>query len=107
MCGFRTTPTAAIRLPAKFDEFHDNRDKVLPWLKQYSPIEHVTKDDPPIFMEYLRQKVPPVPGEKQADATHSAVMGLKLEEKLSRSASRSSWSPPGQPHLQYKNPPRT
>jgi hypothetical protein len=39
-------------------------------------------DGPPIFMEYPSQKVPPVLGEKQSDPTHSAVLGLKLAEKL-------------------------
>src|SRR5262245_60510161 len=38
------------------DAFHANRDKVLRLLKQYSPIEHVTKDDPPIFMTYANRK---------------------------------------------------
>ena len=54
----------------------------MPWIKEYSPIEHVSKDDPPIFMDYAGQKVKPVIGEKQADPTHSAVLGLKLAEKL-------------------------
>jgi acetyl esterase/lipase len=71
----------AFGLPS-FQALYDNREKVLKWIKEYSPIEHVTKDSPPIFMEYPSQKVAPVVGEKQADPTHSAVMGLKLAEKL-------------------------
>jgi acetyl esterase/lipase len=65
-----------------FEAFYDGRDKVLKWLKEYSPIEHVSSDDPPIFMEYPSQKVLPVVGEKQKDPTHSAVLGMKLAEKL-------------------------
>ncbi len=88
---------------AKFDDFHANRDKVLQWLKEYSPIEHVTKDDPPIFMNYAGQKVPPVLGEKQTDPTHSAVMGLKLEEKLKAVGVEVILVYPGRTHPEYKN----
>src|SRR6266542_941123 len=71
----------AFGLPS-FQSLYDNRAKVLKWIKEYSPIEHVSKDDPPIFLEYPSQKVPPVVGEKQTDPTHSAVLGLKLQERL-------------------------
>jgi acetyl esterase/lipase len=87
---------------AKFEEFYDGREKVLKWLKEYSPIEHVTKDDPPIFMEYPSQKVPPVLGEKQADPTHSAVMGQKLAEKLKSVGVEVILVYPGHAHPQYK-----
>ncbi len=88
---------------AKFEEFYDGRAKVLQWLKEYSPIEHVSKDDPPIFMEYPSQKVPPVIGEKQADPTHSAIMGIKLAEKLKEVGIEAILVYPGHSHPQYKN----
>jgi acetyl esterase/lipase len=88
---------------AKFQEFHDERDKVLKWIKEYSPIEHVTSDDPPIFMDYPSQKVPPVLGEKQADPTHSAILGLKLEEKLKEAKVEVVLIYPGREHPKYKN----
>jgi hypothetical protein len=31
-----------------FESLIDNRDKVLKWIKEYSPIEHVTTEDSPI-----------------------------------------------------------
>jgi len=71
----------AFGLP-KFEALYDDRDKVLPWIKEYSPIEHVSKDDPPIFMFYGTQETPPVVGTKQKDPTHSAILGIKLEERL-------------------------
>jgi acetyl esterase/lipase len=92
----------AFGLP-NFQALYDNRDKVLSWIKEYSPIEHVSKDDPPIFMEYPSQKVPPVVGEKQADPTHSAVLGLKLEEKLKAVGVECILVYPGHEHPQYKN----
>jgi acetyl esterase/lipase len=88
---------------ANFQALYDGRDKVLTLIKEYSPIEHVTKDDPPIFMEYPGQKVPPVVGEKQTDPTHSAVMGLKLAEKLKAAGVEVILIYPGQTHPEYKN----
>jgi acetyl esterase/lipase len=67
---------------SSFQAFYDGREKVLEWIKEYSPIEHVTRHSPPIFMEFPSQTVPPVVGERQKDPTHSAVLGLKLAEKL-------------------------
>jgi acetyl esterase/lipase len=68
--------------PEEFDLLITNREKVLPWIKEYSPIELVSKDDPPIFLDYPNQKTPPVIGENQPDPTHSAIYGVKLLEKL-------------------------
>jgi len=66
----------------EFDLLIENREKVLPWIAEYSPIELVTSDDPPIYLAYPNQKAPAVPGQKESDPTHSAVYGLKLAEKL-------------------------
>ena len=41
----------AFGLP-NFQSLFDNREKVLKWIKEYSPIEHVSKDDPPIGLFY-------------------------------------------------------
>jgi acetyl esterase/lipase len=67
---------------ANINELIDKREKVLPWIREYSPINHVTRDDPPIGLFYNKQETPPVVGTTQKDATHSGVMGIKLEEKL-------------------------
>jgi acetyl esterase/lipase len=60
-----------------FDKFLQNRQKILPWIKEYSPYANVTKDDPPVFLEY---KTPPAIGEAQRDPTHTSNFGLKLQE---------------------------
>ncbi|MHB8901912.1 MAG: alpha/beta hydrolase [Thermoguttaceae bacterium] len=65
---------------ANFQALIDNREKVLPWIKEYSPIEHVSSDDPPIAMFYGGEA--PVVGSSPKDPTHSGIMGLKLEERL-------------------------
>jgi acetyl esterase/lipase len=59
-----------------------NREKLLPLIKEYSPIEHVTSDDPPIYLDYPSQQAAPKQGQEQKDPTHSAMYGVKLAEKL-------------------------
>jgi hypothetical protein len=54
-------------------------------------------------MEYPGQKVAPVVGEKQADPTHSAVMGLKLAEKLKSVGVEVILVYPGETNPHYKN----
>jgi hypothetical protein len=68
--------------PQEFELLIPNREKVLPWIKEYSPIEWVSKDDPPIYLDYPGEKTEPKLGEPQKDPTHSAIYGIKLEEKL-------------------------
>jgi acetyl esterase/lipase len=68
--------------PKEFGLLMANREKVLPWIKEYSPIELASKDDPPIFMEYPKQQKPPKQGQVEKDPTHSAMYGVKLAEKL-------------------------
>jgi acetyl esterase/lipase len=69
----------AFGLP-NFQSLIDSREDVLEWIKEYSPIEHVSKDDPPIAMFY-RGEVPVV-GSSPKDPTHSGIMGVKLAERL-------------------------
>jgi acetyl esterase/lipase len=85
-----------------FQEFFDRREKLLPWIKEYSPITHVSKDDPPIFMEYPSQKKPPVKGESQEDPTHSALLGMILMEKLKAAGVEAILVYPEHPHEMYK-----
>lgn len=85
-----------------FQAFLDRREKLLPWIAEYSPITHVSKGDPPVFMEYPAQKKPPVKGEPQDDPTHSALLGLILEEKLKAAGVECVLVYPGKPHPKYK-----
>lgn len=85
-----------------FPQFHAQREKLLPWIEQYSPLSHVSKDDPPVFMEYPSQTKPPVKGEAQADPTHSALLGMILEEKLKAVGVECVLVYPGKVHNKYK-----
>lgn len=90
----------AFGLP-NFQSLYDNREKVLKWIKEYSPIEHVSKDDPPIAMFYGGEK--PVVGASPKDPTHSGIMGLKLEERLKAVNVDVVLVHPGRTHPKYKN----
>jgi acetyl esterase/lipase len=63
----------------QFAEFLAAREQVLPWIKEYSPIEHATRDDPPVYLTYA---APPALGQEQRDPTHTSNYGVKLQEKL-------------------------
>jgi acetyl esterase/lipase len=79
----------------------DNREKVLKWIKEYSPIEHVSKDDPPIAMFYRGEK--PVIGASPKDPTHSGIMGVKLAERLKAVDVDVVLVHTGRPHPKYKS----
>jgi acetyl esterase/lipase len=71
------------------DEFElllANREKLLPLIKEYSPIEWVSRDDPPIFLDYMRVDAPLEAGKPQADPTHSAIQGIMLGKELEEQA---------------------
>jgi acetyl esterase/lipase len=61
----------------KFDSFLEGRDSILPWIAEYSPYALVTKDDPPVYLNYSNL---PELGQDQKDPTHTANFGLKLQE---------------------------
>lgn len=62
-----------------FNAFLADREKILPWINEYSPYALVTPDDPPIHLWYRRG---PAVGKEQQDPTHSANFGVKLQERL-------------------------
>ena len=63
---------------SRFEVFLAARKSVLPWIKEYSPYEHVTSDDPPVGL-YYRTK--PAMGQEQKDPTHTANFGVGLQQK--------------------------
>lgn len=65
------------KLPG-FEHFLAERERILPWLAEYSPYALVSADDPPIHLSYGG---PPSIGQPQQDPTHSANFGLKLKER--------------------------
>jgi acetyl esterase/lipase len=84
-----------------FQQFLDNRDQILPWIKEYSPYELVTAEDPPVYLFYT---VPPALGKKQRDPTHTANFGVKLQEKMKEVGVDCHLMYPGAPALKYPDP---
>ena len=62
-----------------FRSCHANRERIQPWIKQYSPYELDTSDDPPVYIHYA--DVPKI-GANHPNATHSSNFGVKLQEKM-------------------------
>ncbi len=68
--------------PEEFALLLENRERLLPMIREYSPIELVTNDDPPVLLYYSKDKQPPTVGTRQPDPTHTAIYGIKLAEKM-------------------------
>ena len=82
----------------RFAEFLAHREEVLPWIKEYSPIEHASAGDPPIYLIY---NAPPALGEPQKDPTHTANYGVKLQEKLRGLGVECELVYPGAPEVKH------
>lgn len=90
----------AFGLP-NFQSLIDKREEVLPWIQEYSPIEHVSKDDPPIALFYGGEV--PVVGSSPKDPTHSGIMGVKLAERLEEKGVEVVLVHPGIENPRYAN----
>ena len=64
----------------RFAQFLQERERVLPWIRAYSPIEWVSADDPPLFLRYPDQ---PAMGKEQKDPTHTVNYGVGFAEVCS------------------------
>lgn len=61
----------------KFDDFVAARERLLPWIAEYSPYALVSSDDSPVYMSFSSA---PALGQEQKDPTHTANFGVKLQE---------------------------
>lgn len=83
---------------ADFEAFLAQRDKILPWIQEYSPYALVSSDDPPIYMIFA---APPALGQDQKDPTHTANFGVKLQERLRSVNVPCELVYPGAPDVQH------
>lgn len=97
--GFMPDPNDNKTRDTRFAEFLEHREEVLPWIKEYSPIEHVTADDPPVYMIYSSA---PSLGQEQKDPTHTANFGVKLQEKCKSHNVDCELVYPGAPDVKHK-----
>lgn len=82
-----------------FDEYFANRDKVLPWIAEYSPYALVTKGDPPVYLWYGTK---PALGQPEKDPTHTANFGVKLQERCQAVGVACELNYPGAPDVAHK-----
>ncbi|MDB6075851.1 MAG: nlhH 1, partial [Verrucomicrobiaceae bacterium] len=68
----------AFALPS-MQAFIDKRESLMKWIKEFSPYELASADDPPVYLFY--DSVPAL-GQPYKDPPHSANFGAGLEPKL-------------------------
>ena len=83
-----------------FAEFLKDRDKIMDWIKEYSPYHNVSKGDPSIYMIY---NAPPAIGKTQKDPTHTSNFGVKLQEHCQANGVNCHLVYPGAKNVKYKS----
>ncbi len=83
----------------EFELFLAEREKLLPWINEYSPFALVTKDDPPVYLFYNSA---PELGKEQKDPTHTANFGVKLQERLKAAGVACELAYPGAPNVKHR-----
>lgn len=96
--GFMPDPKDTKTRDTMFAEFLAARETVLPWIKQYSPFEHVSSDDPPVYLIYAAA---PAKGKEARDPTHTANFGVLLQEKLRATGVAHELVYPGAPDVKH------
>ena len=96
--GFMPDPQDLRTRDTQFPAFLAARESVLPWIKLYSPFEHVSADDPPIYLSYAAA---PALGQPQRDPTHTANYGVKFQEKLRSVGVPCEFVYPGAPDVKH------
>ena len=89
----------AFTLP-NFESFIEQREKLLPWINEYSPFVLATADDPPVYLFY---DTPPALGQPHKDPPHSANFGVELDKKLKSLGVECEFNYPGNPELKEPN----
>ncbi|MEZ5384870.1 MAG: alpha/beta hydrolase [Prosthecobacter sp.] len=84
-----------------FAEFLAGREKILPWIAEYSPYALVTADDPPVYLIY---SAPPALGQDQKDPTHTSNFGIKLQEHCVATKVPCELVYPGAPDVKHATP---
>jgi acetyl esterase/lipase len=96
--GFMPDPNDRKTRDTQFPQYLAARTGILPWIKRYSPYEHVTTDDPPVYLTY---PAAPAIGVAQKDPTHTANYGVKLQEKCRATGVACELVYPGAPEVKH------
>ena len=84
-----------------FPDFLAAREKLLPWITEYSPYALVSKGDPPVYLIYSN---PPALGQEQRDPTHTSNFGVKLQEHCGANGVPCELQYPGAPDAKHATP---
>jgi acetyl esterase/lipase len=84
-----------------FPQFLAEREKILPWIAEYSPYALVSKDDPAIYLSY---NAAPALGQEQKDPTHTSNFGVKLQEHCKAIGVPCELQYPGAPEVKHATP---
>jgi len=79
-----------------FAQFLAERDRILPWIAEYSPYALVTADDPPVYLLY---SAAPALGQVQRDPTHTSNFGVKLQQHCKAKGTYCQLMYPGVPDV--------
>ena len=77
------------------------REKLLPWIEEFSPHSLATAAAPPVYLYY---RAAPALGEVRDDPTHSANFGVELQEKLRAAGVECELVYPGAPDIRHAQP---
>ncbi|MCB1279589.1 alpha/beta hydrolase [Prosthecobacter sp.] len=86
---------------SSFTEFLAWREKILPWIAEYSPYALVGSGDPPVYLIY---SAPPALGQDQKDPTHTSNFGVKLQEHCRAKGVPCELVYPGAPNVKHATP---
>jgi len=84
---------------ASFPAYLAVREKILPWIAEYSPYALVSAGDPPVYLWY---GTPPAVGQEQKDPTHTANFGVKLQERCREVGVPCELVYPGAPDVRHQ-----
>jgi acetyl esterase/lipase len=96
--GFMPDPGDLRTRDTQFAPFLAARERLLPWIRAYSPFEHAGAGDPPIYLSY---PAAPALGQDQKDPTHTANFGVKLQERLRDAGVPCELAYPGAPDVRH------
>ena len=88
----------AFGVKGNFDAFLAERERLLPWIREFSPYELVSKDDPPVALFF---RTAPAMGKPEKDATHSANFGVGLKKRCDELGVTCTLTYPGHPNPKY------
>lgn len=84
-----------------FAEFLAARERIAPWIAEYSPYAIVSAGDPPVYLIY---SAPPALGQDQKDPTHTSNFGVKLQEHCATLRVPCELVYPGAPGVKHATP---